>query len=324
MDFGISIPILNSKADNTYEHLINHPILKNHIDKWNVPFSNEKVLKEDLTRVHSKEYVERLYSDQLESEIINTFELIDSNGKYNRYDPKKATLPLTELFEWLLHKVSGTIQCCRVALERGFCFYMSGGMHHAHYDYGSGFCLVNDLIIALRKMQFENKIKTAWIIDVDAHKGDGSAELTHNDDSIITLSIHMKNGWPLDGDKFFDNGDLNPAFIESNIDIGIDEGEEHLYTSELKKGLEKLKSNYDKPDLILVVSGVDPYEKDELASTEKLKLTFEQMIERDKIVYEFVKKTDRPAAYVMAGGYGKNPSDIYKELLTSILLEYYE
>ena len=78
-------------------------------------------------------------------------------------------------------------------------------MHHAQRAYGDGFCIVNDIVIAIRKLQAEGLVRTAWVIDIDAHKGDGTAAITLGDDSIITLSIHMAQGWPLDGKKYDEN-----------------------------------------------------------------------------------------------------------------------
>ena len=125
------------------------------IDSWHIDRVNETITRNDLLRVHSADYVNRLYSDQLEKEIIRTFELIDKNGRYYRYNPENARYPLTRLFDRLLLKAAETIQCCREALEKEFCFAFGGGMHHAKRDYGEGFCVVNDIVIALRKLQSE-------------------------------------------------------------------------------------------------------------------------------------------------------------------------
>ena len=85
--------------------------------------------------------------------------------------------------------------------------------------------LLNDIVIAIRKLQAENRIKTAWVIDIDAHKGDGTAALTADDPSIVTLSIHMGRGWPLDGPSHDAAGRINPSFIPSDIDIPVFAGE---------------------------------------------------------------------------------------------------
>ncbi len=308
-EFGIEIPLPHSRAATTFAKLKSHTTLGPLIDQWHIKKVNETITRKDLLRVHSAEYVARLYSDQLEDEIVRTFELIDKNGRYYRYNPDKATVPLTRLFDRLLFKAAGTVQCCRVALEKGFCFVFGGGMHHAKRKYGAGFCLVNDIVIALRKLQAENLIRSAWVIDLDAHKGDGTAVLTEEDSSISTLSIHMANGWPLDGDAYDSQGRLNPSFVPSDIDIAVAADEEDLYVGRLEDGLERLGS-IGPPDLALVLAGSDPYEKDELPSTGELKLSLAQLKERDQLVYHFLKSQHIPRAYVTAGGYGEHAWEV--------------
>lgn len=319
-EFGIEIPVSDSRASKTFEQLRSHRILGERIHDWHINTVKERISKTDILRVHSKGFVENLYSDQLEAEIIRAYELIDSHGQYHRYDPAKATIPLTDLFQIILNKVAGTLQCCRVALAKGFCFYFGGGMHHAQKDYGNGFCLLNDIVIALRKLQAEDVIKQAWVIDLDAHKGDGSAALTAGDDSVTTLSIHMAEGWPLDGEKYDGDGKLNPSFTPSDIDIPIAAGEEHLYVTRLKEGLNMLASR-PTADIAVVVAGADPYEKDELPSAQLLQLSLEQLRERDLLIYDFLRNRSIPTAYLMAGGYGESVWEVYTQFLEWALLD---
>jgi acetoin utilization deacetylase AcuC-like enzyme len=313
-DYGIEIPIYDTRASKTFELLNSHPVLGKRMTDIHANRIDEILTREDLLRVHSEDYVGRLFSDGLEKEIIKTYELIDTEGHYNRYDPAKATRPLTEIFDFIMHKTAGTVQCCRMALEKGFCFYFSGGAHHARQDTGNGFCMLNDVVIATRKLQAEKRIERVWVIDVDAHKGDGTASLTKGDDSLRTLSIHMARGWPLDGEQFDRNGNLNPSFIISDIDVPIEPGEDHLYVEKLGQALRALDMDV-KPDLAIVVCGSDPYEDDELPSTAGLKLSLEQLLQRDQLVYTFLKERDIPKAYVMAGGYGKNSWRVYTQFL---------
>jgi acetoin utilization deacetylase AcuC-like enzyme len=307
-EFGIEIPVSDSRVSKTFEKLKSHKILGERISDWHIKKVEEKISRTDLLRVHSKKFVETLYSDQLEAQIIRAYELIDSKGRYHRYDPAKASTPLTELYERILKKVSGTLQCCRVALKNGFCFYFGGGMHHAQKDYGNGFCLLNDIVIAIRKLQAEKVIKQAWIIDVDAHN------------SVTTLSIHMAEGWPLDEEKYDSGGKLNPSFIPSDIDIPIAAGEEHLYVTRLKEGLRILDSQ-PTADIAVVVAGADPYEKDELPSAKLLQLSLEQLQERDLLIYDFLQNKSIPTAYLMAGGYGESAWEVYAQFLEWALLD---
>ena len=320
LEFGIQIPIFDSKASRTFACLRDHRVLGPQMREWHCNRVGETIRKADLLRAHSRAYVERLFSEALEDEIVKTYELIDAHGRYFRYAPETATEPLSGLFDRIRQRVAGTIQCGRMALEKGFCFYFGGGMHHAQRYFGNGFCLLNDVVIALRKLQSEGQIQTAWVIDVDAHKGDGTAALTHGDDTITTLSIHMAQGWPLDGNPVRSDGRPNPSFIPSDIDIPIAAGEENRYNAGLLEGLYRLEAGRH-PDLAVVVAGADPYEKDELPSTQALRLSRGQMKERDRLVYRFLKDRGIPQAGLMAGGYGESAWEIYSQFLIWALLD---
>lgn len=319
IDYGIEIPITYDRVIKTIEYLIEHPVIGRYFDDFAIKEVSEKVSKDDLLRVHSQDYVGRLFSDKLENEIIRSYELVDSNGNYCRYNPQNAILPLCKLFENEMKRVSGTLQCCKTALDKGFSFYFGGGSHHAQREYGEGFCILNDIVIALRNLQANHLIKNAWIIDVDAHKGDGTAALTCGDGSITALSVHMAHGWPLDTDMYID-GKLNPSFIPSDIDIPVSAGEEGIYISKLEEGLSRL-ALYPLPQIAVVVSGVDPYEKDELPSTRELNLSLEQMEERDLLIYNFLKERKIPQATLMAGGYGDEGWNVHARFLEHVLSE---
>jgi acetoin utilization deacetylase AcuC-like enzyme len=313
-EFGIQIPIKDSRARRTFENLKSHPIIGKRLKEWYLSKSNLLLDRVDLERAHDSAYIDRLFSENLEGEIVKTYELVDAKGGYHRYDPATATQPLTKLFDRIQERVSGTWQCCTVALKNNFCFYFGGGMHHAQRSFGNGFCLLNDIIIAVRKLQASRMIKTAWIIDTDAHKGDGTAAITVNDPTILTLSIHMGSGWPLDGPSHDVSGRLNPSFIPSTIDIPVYSGEENFYVSKLDGGLQEM-AGMPNPDIAVVVFGADPYEKDELPSTAELKLSLDQLFERDRLVYNFLKSRRIPMAYLMAGGYGDESWRVYTQFL---------
>lgn len=322
LDFGIQIPIHDTKATRTVAALQAHPVLGPMEERWNRRPSGEPVTRNDLLRVHHPDYVAELFGEGLEAAIVRTFELIDAEGKYYRYAPETATRPLPELFDRILQRVSGTIDCGRMALDHGFCFYFGGGMHHAYAATGTGFCLVNDIVVGIRKLQAERRIRTAWVIDVDAHKGDGTAALTHGDSTITTVSVHMAAGWPLDGPAILPDGRPNPAFTPSDIDVPIAEGEEDRYVPALKGALNRL-AEYPRPDLAVVVSGADPYEHDALPSTAGLRLRREQLLERDQTIFNFLREREIPKAYLMAGGYGPRTWEVFTPFLEWALVEWH-
>lgn len=316
-EFGIQIPIYDSRTTRTFDSLKNLAKL-GPVHHWHHDRISTTLKRWDLLRAHTLSHVDNLYSDRLEHIITSTYELIDDNGHYYRYDPGTATRPLKDLFNRILYKAAGTTQCAEMALAKGFCYYFSGGMHHAHADHGSGFCMINDIVIAARKMLAEKGIHKVWIIDTDAHKGDGTAAITRGDDAIATLSIHMASGWPLDGPKILSNGMANPAYTPSDIDIPVESGEESSYLEKLQKGLSQLDA-WGPCDLAIVLTGADPYEKDELPSTSKLNLNLEQLLSRDIMVYNFLAERSIPGAYLMAGGYGDEVWKVFYQFLTWVL-----
>ena len=279
----------------------------------------------DLERVHSGEFIASLFDESaLEKALLSAYELVDEQGRPHRYKPALAVQPLAGLFRVVLAQTGGTYLACRLALAPGpgFCYFLGGGMHHARYDRGSGFCLVNDVAAAARKIQAESRAAFIWIIDLDAHKGDGTAELIRfarergeldglteprGRPCILTLSIHMARGWPLDAESLASAREDRAPLLASDIDIGVDEGEEAEYLPRLVAGireLERLGAGRGSPDLVIVVDGADPYEYDELPSSALLKLSLEQCFNRDMCVYRYLADRKIPSAWILAGGYG--------------------
>lgn len=317
-DYGIEIPLTDGRIEKICDLLRDKNIVVH--SEYDV-----KVSREDLLLAHNANFVNRLFGTEEEKrqEIIRTFELINPDGTYHRYNPTVATHPLSGLINKVLLQTSGTIHAVKEALLTGEAFHLGGGYHHSMSFGGRGFCLLNDIVIAARWAQKNLGVEKIWIIDVDAHKGDGTAEITYNDSSIRTMSIHMKHGWPLDSEKFDKEGNLHPWFIESDIDIGVDAGMEQDYLTLLERGLHDLKAiDGVKPQLAIVVQGSDPYAKDELPSSGLLQLSKAQMLKRDILVYQFLKSQNIPQAYVMAGGYGAFAYEIYCQFLSEIVTKF--
>ncbi|GAB1483330.1 hypothetical protein MASR2M78_21460 [Treponema sp.] len=354
-DYGILIPVLDSRAEQIVQALRGQsckaPILEGRVaaaQKLGVPVESLAINRADLERVHEAAFVARLFGTGsegekgLEAELIKTYELIDEDGNYHRYEPALAKRPLKELFETIRNQVGGTYTATLLALQAqekgggggaaqaGFCYYLGGGMHHARYDSGSGFCPINDSAIALARLKAEGRIARAWVIDVDVHKGDGTAELAPRIGGILTLSIHMASGWPLDEASLAAAGkagrgtELAP-FAPSDVEIPIARGEEGLYLEKLSDGLHQLVILSERqwqgklPDLAIVVNGADPYENDGLPSSADIALSLQQCIERDRSIYRFLQERDIPSAWLMAGGYGERAWEVPAAFLTELL-----
>jgi acetoin utilization deacetylase AcuC-like enzyme len=307
-EFGIEIPIVDDRASHVFSSL---QYLYPFLEYTNIAKINP-ITRVDLERVHTHEYLNRIFGlpADLQEEVYQCYELKNSMGQFERYNPKNQKKDWKELLDTVLLQTSMTYASSNYALQYGFSYYLGGGMHHSMSFAGRGFCLLNDLVITLRKMQSEKLIKTAWIVDVDVHKGDGAPEILQNDPTIKTFSIHMKEGWPLNSGTLRD-----PWFIPSTIDVGIEIGEEDQYLARLEAGLLDLEELAPNPDIVIVVNGADPYEFDELPSSSFLNLSKEQMISRDKFLYQFFKSRNIPQSYVMAGGYGEKSWEIYLQFL---------
>lgn len=307
-EYGIEIPIVDERASHVFSSLhYLYPFLE-----YTDLSTLERITRADLDRVHTKEYIDHLLGTAAErqSEIFKCYELVNDHGEFERYNPKNQKRDWKELVETVLMQTAMTYHASKYSLKHGFSYYLGGGMHHAMSSAGRGFCLINDIVISLKKLQHEGLIKTAWIVDVDVHKGDGAPEILQKDSSIRTFSIHMKEGWPLNSGSVRD-----PWFIPSTVDVGVDRGEEDQYLALLEAGLLRLEEIHPNPDIVIVVNGADPYEHDELPSASLLNLSKEQVLARDVFLYQFFKSRNIPQTYVMAGGYGEKSWEIYLQFL---------
>ena len=232
---------------------------------------------QDLELAHDPDYVRRFVMGDLSEEEMALAEL-----------PYSAELAL-----FFMASAEGTIQACRHALERGSVYHIGGGFHHAFADHGSGFCMLNDIAVGIRKMQDEKRIQKALVVDLDVHQGDGTARIFQKDDSVFTFSMHQENNFPFPKQK-------------SDLDIGLEDGTSDAeYLPILRKALPKLILSH-KPDLIVYVAGADPYRDDRLGG---LDISMEGLAERDRIVYEESAKHKVPIATTLAGGYARNPKE---------------
>ncbi len=312
--YGIAIPALDSRKIRTLEALKILPSLTNRQSEWLVESFSETTTLEDLLRVNENDYARGFFDSRAAGQLKSAYELVNPDGSYNRWDPDSAISPLEDMVPSLMRMLAGTRKAGEIALSTGFCHYLGGGAHHGHYSFGHGFCPLNDTAIAIRRLQADGKIRRAWVIDVDAHKGDGTAALFADDQSIFTLSAHMAHGWPLDDS--IPAG--HPSRIPSNLDIDVDSGEEDQYLERLQKGLLEMKERSD-ADIVFVLAGADPWEGDQLPSTGPLKLSMEQMKERDQMIWNFLDQTGIPSAWLTAGGYGDNSWQIHTAFLSWIL-----
>ena len=239
------------------------------------------VSREDLRLVHTKEYIDDIFSYR-HTELTGDSELPISEQIINAY----------------VIGAGGTILAAAEALassgkgKAAAGMNLTGGFHHAFADHAEGFCYINDVAVAIRKLQFEGKIKRAFVVDCDLHQGNGTAHIFRSDPSVFTFSIHQE--------------DLYPHKQKSTLDIGLanDTGDEE-YLGLLERHVPGIMDKF-KPDLVFYLAGADPYEDDQLGS---LRLTMKGLRQRDEIVFGACARQAVPVCVVVAGGYALHTQD---------------
>jgi acetoin utilization deacetylase AcuC-like enzyme len=189
-----------------------------------------------------------------------------------------------QLVRRTLASVGGTLAAAADALDTGFGGNLAGGTHHAFYAEGSGFCVFNDLAVAIRA----HRLRTA-VIDLDVHQGDGTAAIFADDSNVFTVSIHGQHNFPFRKQS-------------SRIDVGLPDGtRDDEYLAHLARALTAVRGFA--PAMIFYQSGVDALAGDRLG---RLALTAEGLLERDRVVFEFVREQGIPIVVTLGGGYA-NP-----------------
>ena len=210
------------------------------------------------------------------------------NGTLDAKAQRRIGLPWSQaLVKRTCIASSGTVLTAKLALEYGLACNTAGGTHHAFPDYGSGFCIFNDLAIASRVLQKIGLVRQVLIVDLDVHQGDGTAVIFQDDDSVFTFSMHCEVNFP--GTK-----------QTSNLDVALPVGmEDEEYLQTLAQYLADLLSDV-KPDLVLYDAGVDPHQADKLG---KLALSDTGLFRREMQVLSTCLAGGYPVACVIGGGY---------------------
>ena len=232
---------------------------------------------EDILAVHDRAWVERL-----------------RNGTLSYHDILKLEVPysrkMVEAF-WLA--AGGTTLAARLALRDGIGFNIGGGFHHAFPEHGEGFCAINDVAVAIRRLQRDGLIRRAMVVDCDVHDGNGTAVIFSGDPDVFTISIHQLRNYPFE----------KPP---SNIDINLeDETGDEEYIDRLRRACLPAMTAF-KPELVVYVAGADPYYQDQLGG---LSLTLEGLRARDRLVFSCALMHHAPVAVTLAGGYAADVND---------------
>jgi acetoin utilization deacetylase AcuC-like enzyme len=227
-----------------------------------------------LEQVHTPDYIRAFCAGSLEPKAL-----------------RRIGLPWSEtLVKRSCTAVGGTILTAQLALKYGLACNTAGGTHHAFADYGSGFCIFNDLAVAARTMQTQGLARKILIVDLDVHQGDGTAVIFQGDPTVFTFSMHCQANFPF-------------RKQQSDVDAPLpEEMADEVYLQTLAAYLPDLLAGFN-PDLVLYDAGVDPHQADQLG---KLALTDEGLFQRDRFVLESCLSRGYPVATVVGGGYDKD------------------
>lgn len=225
---------------------------------------------EDIELVHDPEYVRQFVGGELPAAAI-----------------RKIGFPWSEaLVKRTLASVGGTLAATNEALLHGWGGTLAGGTHHAFTAEGSGFCVFNDIAIAIAKLRSERRIRRAAVIDLDVHQGDGTAAIFQDEPAVMTLSVHCKSNFPLRKQK---------STIDVELEAGVGDDE---YLETLGDVLPQVWAF--EPEIVFYQAGVDGLKSDRLGH---LKLTHEGLKERDRMVMSAGRERGLPVVITMGGGY---------------------
>lgn len=243
---------------------------------------------EDLLLVHTQRYIETLKNPMEVGRILN----LDYVDPWDDY-----------IFNYFRYLAGGTVLATRHALQqKTTVFNLGGGYHHAHPDRGEGFCLINDVAIAIEILKKENNIGRVLVIDLDYHQGNGTMLIYKNNPDIYTFSMHSEN-W-------------NEIDKENNINMELPSHiEDDIYLEILKEHLPPVFVNFP-PELVIYLAGSDPFVDDTLGDFD---VSETGMLERDVFVYRQARDKGIPLAVVAAGGYGTESWKIYYNFIKWVI-----
>ncbi|HEY2961357.1 MAG TPA: histone deacetylase [Pyrinomonadaceae bacterium] len=231
---------------------------------------------EDVLLVHTDDYISRLCGGALTAKEL-----------------RRLGLPWSEsLVRRSFYATGGTIAAARAALLAGYGSNLAGGTHHSFADRGEGFCVLNDVAVAIRVLKKEGRIQRAAIIDCDVHQGNGTATIFADDHDTFSFSIHGANNYPL-------------FKARSTLDVELPDGTtDDAYLDCLNNHLPAVFAA--DPEIVFYLAGADPYAGDKLG---RLALTIDGLRRRDVRVSRECYEREVPIVTVMSGGYGKDIND---------------
>jgi len=236
---------------------------------------------EELARAHDPGYIRQVCCGQLSEEAQKAIGFPWSAGMVERSR----------------RSAGATLAACRSALDReggaACAANLAGGTHHAHRDFGSGFCVFNDAAIAALAMRAEGRVERVAIVDCDVHQGDGTATILADTPEVFTCSLHGAKNFP-----------FRKQASDLDVELPDDTGDE-AYLAALDAALDTVFTR-GRPELVIYLAGADPYAGDRLG---RLALSIDGLRRRDERVLGRCRAADVPVAVAMAGGYAQPIDD---------------
>lgn len=286
---GVSLPRAGEAALWYYDHFI-LPLPQRH----RYPRSRFALVRERLAeeaRLAALRQFPAQPADWSMLRLVHTPSYLDAvrEGTLSPQAIREIGLPLSPgLLERARAAVHATVQAARWALASGIGGVVGGGTHHAFADRGAGYCLFNDIAVAVRVLQRGHAVERIVIVDLDVHQGNGNAEIFRREERVFTFSVHGERNWPY-------------RKSASDLDVGLPDGTgDEAYLETLAVHLESVLDRF-RPELVFYQAGVDPLASDRLG---RLALTHEGLRRRDRLVLSACEARHCPVVVTMGGGYG--------------------
>ena len=228
-----------------------------------------------VERVHFEAYLKKLRFGELEPKELRLLGFPWSSG----------------LVERALRASGGTLSAAFDALERGLGINLAGGTHHAYPDHGEGFCVLNDVAIAVQELLETRNVSRVFVLDLDVHQGNGTAAIFAHDPHVFTLSVHGERNYPFHKEQ-------------SNLDIGLPDGvDDAAYLGVLESRVLPVLEDFQ-PEIVFYLAGVDVLARDRFG---RFALTLKGAMERDRRVFQTARALGVPVVSLMGGGYNRDP-----------------
>ena len=259
------------------------------------PTAKYEELYHQLTTEDGWEWIDPQPATWDELALVHTRDYLTKarDGGFSAEEIRQLELPWSpEVVEGFRLMTGGTIAAARLAMTDAVGVHIGGGFHHAFANHGEGFCLFNDVAVAIRVLQRERRAARVAIVDLDVHHGNGTSMIFDGDASVFTFSMHQQHNYPM----------FKPR---SRLDIGLDDGTAGAeYNDKLRRALPAVLASG--PDVVFFLAGADPFEDDQLGG---LAMTRADLLERDRIVFDACMQAGLPMVVTLAGGYARRLED---------------